>query len=397
MFVSHLSLTDFRSYPTLELDLEAGLTVFTGRNGQGKTNLVEAVGYLSTLSSHRVAATAPLVRFGAERAIVRGTIRRGGTTTLVEVQISPGHSTRARINRTPVPRARDILGLLHTVTFAPGDLALVSGDPRTRRDLLDGLVVALSPRYAAVCSDLERVVRQRGMLLKSMRAARGSRRWRGTGDDAATWASTLSVWDDQLIDLGAQLVRARAGLVARLRPLVAESYRQISDSPGLARAVYRSTVPVADRAESVPDLDAVRESFRRRLEEVHQAEVDRAVTLVGPHRDELELFLGPAPAKGYASHGETWSFALALRLASFELLRGAGSDPAGPADHGADPVLILDDVFAELDLPRRERLGRLVADTEQVLVTAAVGDDLPEALTGRRLRVTLGNVTREER
>ena len=409
MYLSHLSLRDFRSYVDVELTLEPGVTAFVGPNGQGKTNLVEAVGYLATLASHRVASDAPLVRLGAPRAVVRGQVVRQDRALLVEVEITPGKANRARVNRSPVPRAREVLGIFSTVLFAPEDIAVVKGDPGERRRYLDELLVSRSPRYAGVRADYDRVVKQRTALLKS-----ASGRTRGLD------LGTLDVWDSHLAAAGAELLAGRLQLVAALRPLLDKAYAAVAAtergehvSAGPATMVYRSSlgaddVPSAGAAAGAEDAatpgdaatagdslgdgadrDELTAALLDQLTARRTAELERGVCLVGPHRDDLLLSLGPLPAKGYASHGESWSLALALRLAAFDLLRGERDD-------GAEPVLVLDDVFAELDDTRRERLARLVAEAEQVLVTAAVPGDVPEALSGARVDV-LGSQVRRVR
>jgi DNA replication and repair protein RecF len=385
MYVSHLSLADFRSYPLLELPLEPGVTALIGPNGQGKTNLVEAVAYAGSLASHRVASDAPLVRLGAERAVVRASVVRDGRATLVELEINPGKANRARINRSPVPRPREVLGVLRSVLFAPEDLALVKGDPSERRTFLDTLLVARTPRLAGVRSDYDRVLKQRNALLKSAGAAVRS----GGGD-----LRTLDVWDAHLSTAGAELLAARLELVAALTPLVDKAYDAISRGGGPTQLEYRSSlgeslsaVAPADMTgpggvPAAPDREVLAAAMLSELAKVRRAELDRGVGLVGPHRDDLVLKLGPLPAKGYASHGECWSYALALRLASYDLL----------CSDGGEPVLILDDVFAELDTERRERLAELVVPAEQVLVTAAVPADVPAELSGARFDVMGGEV-----
>ncbi|MFL6138942.1 MAG: DNA replication/repair protein RecF [Frankiaceae bacterium] len=374
MHVAHLSLTDFRSYAAAEVPLDHGVSAFVGPNGQGKTNLVEAIQYAATHGSHRVAADAPLVRAGADRAVVRVAVERAGRRTLVELEVNPGRANRARVNRTPVPRARDALGIVRTVLFAPEDLALVKGDPAERRRFLDELLVQRAPRFAGVRADYERVLKQRNALLKSAGHAR-----RG-GD-----LRTLDVWDEHLCSAGAELLAARVELVEALRPLVDKAYDAVADSGGPASIDYRSSLG-AD-APLVADRAVLTAAMAARLAAVRPAEIERGVSLVGPHRDDLVLSLGQLPAKGYASHGESWSYALALRLAAYDLLRADGED-------GGDPVLVLDDVFAELDTTRRDRLAELVGPAEQVLVTAAVPGDVPELLAGARYDVMAGQVTR---
>ncbi|MEU8246318.1 DNA replication/repair protein RecF [Nonomuraea sp. NPDC048916] len=408
MHVAHLSLTDFRSYASVELGLEPGVTAFVGPNGQGKTNLVEALGYVATHSSHRVATDAPLVRQGASRAIVRCAVHRDDRRALIELEINPGRANRARLNRSPVSRPRDVIGLLRTVLFAPEDLALVKGDPAERRRFLDDLLVARAPRFAGVRADYDRVLKQRSALLRTAaqarRGARSARRAEGDSGFAAAGAgdvlSTLEVWDAHLARHGAELLQARLDLVEELRPLVAGAYAGLAPTSAPATLAYRSTLSTGgDGAEDEdagergsPDAQTLstdlgktlEERLRERLLEVRPAELERGVTLVGPHRDDLILGIGELPARGYASHGESWSFALALRLAAYDLLR---------AD-GGDPVLILDDVFAELDSQRRRRLAEIVAPAEQVLITAAVADDVPRELIGARFDVAEGSVTR---
>jgi DNA replication and repair protein RecF len=371
--VTHLGLVDFRSYEAVELDLPAGVTTFVGANGQGKTNLVEAIGYACSLRSHRVATDAPLVRQGADRAVVRVHADRGGREVVVELEITPGRANRARLNRSPVPRQRDVLGQLSRVLFAPEDLFLVKGDPGERRSYLDELTVAQAPRFDAVLSDLERVLRQRNSLLKSASALRG-----GGARSRAAAEATLSIWDDQLAALSADVIAARAALVERLSLPLSQSYRAVApgDRDPRAQIEYVPGVPQAQGLSRDELVDRVRESLLARRDE----EFARGVTLVGPHRDEMAVSLHGMPVRGYASHGESWSMALALRLASYDIVRA----DAGP---GGEPVLILDDVFAELDTDRRERLAVAVAEVEQVLITAAVPQDVPAVLRGRTVAV----------
>jgi DNA replication and repair protein RecF len=368
-----LELVDYRSYEHVALTLAPGVTTFVGRNGQGKTNLVEALGYLATLGSHRVATDAPLVRLGAERAVVRAAVVREGRQLLLEVEIVPGRTNRARINRSPLPRTRELLGVLRLVVFAPEDLALVRGEPDQRRRFLDELMVLRAPRLAAVRADYDRVLRQRNTLLRSAATARGR-----------VDLSTLDVWDEHLAAAGAELLDARLGLVADLQPHVAAAYASLAPTGDTAALAYRSSLGEdVDLLRDAPDRVGIQALLGRALVAHRSQEVERGMTLVGPQRDDLLLQLGPLPAKGYASHGESWSFALALRLASFSLLRADGDDP----------VLVLDDVFAELDTGRRDHLAALVAGAEQVLVTAAVPGDVPPTLAGVQFEVVEGEVT----
>lgn len=395
MYVSDLALTDFRSYSELLLSFEPGITALVGPNGQGKTNLVESLGYLSTFSSHRVSADAALVRAGAPRAIIQAKMVREERSALLELELVAGKANRARFNRNPLPRARDLAGRLRTVLFAPEDLSLIKGDPDGRRRFLDELLVLLSPKLASVRSDYERVVRQRNALLKSA----GTQRRSGTTLDLRT----LDVWDDKAAAAGAQLIAARVQLVNALRPHLQHAYEQVSAGQSEARMFYRASV---DRAmagqdgpggagtggiedadlEALTQADVVEARLLEAMAHLRGKEIERGVSLVGPHRDDLELFLDELPAKGYASHGESWLLALGLRLASYELLK-ADDD----WHESSEPVLILDDVFAELDVRRRDRLARLIAPAEQVLITAAVAEDVPEALEGARVDV-MGSV-----
>jgi DNA replication and repair protein RecF len=402
VYLEHLSLTDFRSYAQVDLALEPGVTVLVGYNGIGKTNLMEAVGYLATLSSHRVSSDAPLLRFGTDRALVRARLVRGDQTTILELEINAGRANRGRINRSNPVRARDLLGICQTVLFAPEDLALVKGDPANRRRFLDELLASLIPHHAATRSDYDRVLKQRNALLKSARSGKFT-----SGHEA-----TLDVWDQHMARAGAELLHARLELVERLRPHLARAYAELTDASKPADATYRSTLqnqmdddgaPLAGSPRGVAG-DAVGTEDLRRLSveqlteryvlafaESRKKELERGISLVGPHRDELELVLGQAPAKGYASHGETWSMCLSLRLASYYVML----DDARTG--GSAPILILDDVFAELDVQRRRKLAAIVSGAEQVLVTAAVDADIPEELSGRRVKVIPGGIDEQGR
>jgi DNA replication and repair protein RecF len=375
VYVRHLQVGSFRNWERVDLALAPGPTVFVGRNGEGKTNLVEAVGYLATMSSHRVSSDAPLVRHGDSQAVVRAALRRGDRELLVEIEINPGRVNRVRVNRGPLPRPRELLGLVRTVLFAPEDLALVRGDPTERRRFLDELLITRTPRLAGVRSDYDRVLKQRNALLKTARLARGKA------------IETLDVWDGHLTDFGGQLLAARLQLVADLAPHVTRAYGEVAgDGAATAGLGYSSTVPLAgDGTALAPDIplptaEELTIAMRERVAERRNDELDRGMTLVGPHRDDLVIHLGPAPAKGFASHGESWSLALALKLATFALLRGDGEDP----------ILILDDVFATLDAERRAALAAVARSAEQTLITAAVLDDVPEELRGARVEVSGG-------
>ncbi len=373
MHVRHLALTDFRSWERVELDLEAGRTVFVGPNGFGKTNLIEALWYSSTLGSHRVASDAPLIRAGADRAVVSTIVVSDGRELAVDLDITSGRANKARLNRSPVRSAREILGVLRAVLFAPEDLSLVRGDPSERRRYLDELATTRRPRIAGVRADYDKVLRQRTALLKT--AAGGRYR----GDRSAL--ETLDVWDGHLASHGAQLIAARVDLVNELAPEVEKAYQLLAPTSRPASIRYRSGVDVveSEAAAGISDAAVFEAALLAALSRRREAELERGVCLVGPHRDDLELRLGEQVAKGFASHGESWSVALALRLAAYELLRA----------EGGDPVLLLDDVFAELDTARREALAQVAASAEQVLVTAAVHKDIPTDWDVRRIEITM--------
>jgi DNA replication and repair protein RecF len=370
VYLRRLAVVDFRSWEHAELDLDTGVSVLIGPNGVGKTNIVEAVGYLATLGSHRVSADAPLVRRGAGQAVVRGTVVHRGRELAVELEIAPGRANRARVNRAPVARPRDVLGILRTVLFAPEDLALVRGDPAERRRFLDDLLVLRRPRFAAVRADYDRVLKQRSALLKTARNSSRS----SSGEDLRT----LDVWDGHLARHGAALLAGRLELVDGIAGPAVEAFAEVAPSSEPITLAYRGSLP-GELPRSAEDLEPL---LLDELGRVRRQEVERGVCLVGPHRDDLELRLGEGPAKGYASHGESWALALALRLASYRLLL---------ADD-VEPVLVLDDVFAELDTRRRRALADVASRAEQVLITAAVPEDVPEGLAGVRFAVGGGRV-----
>jgi DNA replication and repair protein RecF len=375
VYLRHLQLGSFRNWDRVDLALGPGPTVFVGRNGEGKTNLVEAVGYLATMRSHPVAADAPLVRQGAAQAVVRAALRREDRELLVEIEINPGRANRVRVNRAPLPKPRELLGLVKSVLFAPEDLVLVRGDPGERRRFLDDLLVSRTPRLAGVRSDYDRVLKQRNALLKTARLARGNA------------LATLDVWDGHLIDLGGQLLAARLRLVADLGPHVAAAYAGVAGADAARAGLgYASTVPLAGdgtppaEGARLPDAAELSTALRERVAERRGEEVDRGMTLVGPHRDDLVISLGSMPAKGFASHGESWSLALALKLGCFALLRADGEEP----------LLVLDDVFATLDADRRAALAAVARSAEQTLITAAVLDDVPAELRTTVVQVAGG-------
>ena len=383
MQVRHLTLSNFRNYATADIALQPGVNVLVGANGQGKTNLVEAIQYVSTLRSHRVAGYEALIRLGQPQAIVRLLARWQDRENLIEIELNRDSPNRARVNRADVSRVRDIVGYVTSVIFAPEDLRIIKEDPSDRRDFIDGLIVQSAPRFAAVFADYERVLKQRNTLLRSARAAKGN-----------AGLSTLEAWDEQLVQYGSEIIAARVALVAKLEPLVHAAYAAIADEKNDPAIRVKSSILATagfddelDQSEYLTDSnrETVAEKFAAKLMAVRDRELERGVTLIGPHRDDLVFTLGELPAKGYISHGETWSYALALRLASVQLLRSE--------THTGDPILILDDVFAELDVTRRTRLAQLVADNEQVIITAAVAADIPVELAASMLYVRAGSVS----
>ena len=371
MHVISLTAVDFRSYSFVEINLEPGVTTFIGSNGQGKTNLVEAISYCSTLSSHRVSQDLPLVKSDQPRAIVRTGVKYLDRTNWLEVEIWPSKTNKAKLNGSECKKTKEILGILQTVTFSPEDLILVKGDPGERRHFLDELLVQKSSSYAGIKSDYDRVLKQRNALLKSAGPARKN--------NLESVLATLDVWNDQLVNFGSQIIFARNQIINELLPYVSKSYAELAPTSKALNIKYLPNVS----SETMALTDLVI-AMKEKLQERQQDELDRGLTLVGPHRDDMEIFIGELPAKGYASHGESWSVALALKLASFDLLKA--TSPAG------DPVLILDDVFAELDAARRNQLILRVKNVEQVLITAAVMEDVPKELVGSKLFVNNGKV-----
>jgi DNA replication and repair protein RecF len=372
VYVRHLGLRDFRSWAHVDLELQPGRTVFVGPNGFGKTNLVEALWYSTTLGSHRVGTDAPLIRAGADRAVVSTIVVNDGRECAIDLEIAAGRANKARLNRSPVRSTREVVGVLRAVLFAPEDLALVRGDPADRRRYLDDLATVRRPAVAGVRADYDKVLRQRTALLKSLSGARYR------GDRGAL--DTLDVWDSRLAEHGAELMAARIGLVDELAPEVEKAYQLLAPGSRPASIGYRSSLGARDQEDfEGNDREFLEAALLSALSARRDAELERGMCLVGPHRDDLELRLGDQPAKGFASHGESWSFAVALRLAAYELLR---------AD-GGEPVLLLDDVFAELDATRRRALAAVAESAEQVLVTAAVLEDIPADWDARRVHIDL--------
>lgn len=376
MYLQHLQLRDFRSWPEFSLRFAPGISVFVGRNGYGKTNIVEAIGYLAHLGSHRVSTDAPLIRLGEDNARVSASIINQGRELTAHLLIRASGSNSAQINRTRLKSPRELLGVAKTVLFSPEDLALLRGEPGERRRYLDSILASRTPRIAGVKADYDKVLRQRNALLKSASTAlkRGYR-----DDDSASALATLDAWDNRLAWLGAQLIAARVELVDELTTQVRNAYAAIAPESRPAAVAYASTLD-NDSARISDDyyrdsngrvqVELVEAAMLGALGSVREKEIERGISLVGPHRDDMEALLGASPAKGFASHGETWSYAIALRWGEFEILRQSGTDP----------IVILDDVFAELDVKRRRHLVKLARSVEQVLITAAVQEDIPDEL-----------------
>ena len=385
MYVKKVQLSNFRNYKTAEVVLSPGVNLLHGSNGQGKTNLVEAINFFGSLSSHRVAGLTPLIKQGEQTAIISLELAHEERELLLEFELNAESQNRARLNKSPVARPKDILGYLNSVIFAPEDLDIVKRDPTNRRAFIDQLIVQFTPRMLGVYSDYERVLKQRNTLLKSARAT-------GTKGDAL---STLSAWDESLVSLGSEIIAARVSIAEKLHPGLVSNYQAIAKSNNEPKMFIKSSIlgaSIADIDESddveyleIADREQIATLFRETLERMRPKELERGITLVGPHRDDLVLILGTLPAKGYASHGESWSYALALRLASLEILKAES--------RLGDPILILDDVFAELDADRRTKLAELVRHNEQVIITAAVIEDVPETLSAKRFSVVAGEIT----
>jgi DNA replication and repair protein RecF len=392
VYLRHLSLNKFRNYQSADVVFEPGINLLVGRNGQGKTNVVEAIRYLSILKSHRVAGYLPLINNGADSALVRAIAVVDEREALLEIELNRNSANRARVNKNDLSKQRDILGFVNSVIFAPEDLDIVKRDPSNRRDFVDELVVQIWPRFAGVFSDYDRVLKQRNSLLKSARLTKT------TGSALAT----LDAWDASLAKYGAEIIEARLDLIDRLIGHVEVAYRAIASSnnnPSIevkssilgegVKAFYDDESDSADLLESAAGLSRaeLEDKFHVKLAAIRPKELERGLTLIGPQRDDLLFKLGDLPVKGYASHGESWSFALALRLASVELLRAETKT--------GDPILILDDVFAELDAERRTRLAEMVNGNEQVFITAAVREDVPATLISKPYSVVAGEISRD--
>jgi len=381
MHVKHLTLSNFRNYETVELPLNTGVNLLVGKNGQGKTNLAEAIFFAATLSSHRVSGYLPLIRQGETKAIVRVLARFEDRENLLELELNAESANRARINKSDTPRVRDILGYVNAVIFSPEDLDIVKRDPSNRRAFIDELIVQLLPRMSAVYSDYERVLKQRNTLLRTAKNMTAS----------SSGLSTLDSWDQSLIKIGSEIIATRYDVAQRLAPYLVEAYAAIADEKNDPSIQLKSSLMSNDSETDgisaqllTGDKEEIAELYRQRLALIRAKEIERGITLVGPHRDDLLLLLGTLPAKGYISHGESWSYALALKLASASLIRKDA--------RAGDPILILDDVFAELDSTRRSRLASLISHNEQVIITAAVAEDVPSELSATKFKVTAGSL-----
>ena len=385
MFAKRVKLTNFRNYETADIEFSSGVNLIYGPNGQGKTNLVEALNFFAGLDSHRVAGHSPLIKQGKSTAIISLELSHEARDLLLEYEINTESSNRARLNKSEVTKPKDILGYLNSVIFAPEDLDIVKRDPSNRRAFLDQLIVQFNPRMHGVYTDYDRVLKQRNTLLKSARAT-------GIKGDSL---STLDAWDQALVKNGTEIIAARVAFTEKLSPSLVANYQNIAKSNNEPSMFIRSSV-VESRKLDQDDLETqdslettnkeeISDLFQQKLSLVRPKELERGITLVGPHRDDLQLNLGSLPAKGYASHGESWSYALSLKLASLEILKSESKL--------GDPILILDDVFAELDKDRREKLSDLVQQNEQVLITAAVIEDVPQNLLAKKFQVESGRVS----
>lgn len=357
MHLRRLWLTDFRGYEDAEVTFAPGLTAVVGPNGHGKTNLLEAIGYLATLGSFRGAPNDALVRAGTDRAIIRAEGDREGRSLLLEAELSRNGRNRAQLNRQPLRRARDLLGALRVTVFSPDDLALVKGSPGDRRRYLDETLVALHARHDQMRTDLERVLRQRAALLK------------GSGGRLnAEVELTLDVFDAKLTTIGEALARARQDLVAELEPVLSDAYDRVAREAADVRVRYEPPWMVDGLAAAL--LQARKDDLRR------------GVSTVGPHRDDLDLAIGGLPARTHASQGEQRSLALALRLAAHEVVTRRTDTP---------PVLLLDDVFSELDPERSAALLQSLPDGQTVLSTATALP--PGSVPGATIQVANGVAT----
>jgi len=373
LWLRSLQLTGYRNYEQLSAEFPAGPVLIIGENGEGKTNLVEAIGYLSTLESHRVSGYQALIQKHQVSSQLSAKVSHQGRDLMVGIELNKDSPNRFFLNGSQRKKTSEILGLIRTVTFAPEDLDLIRRDPSDRRAFLDSSLVQLKPRLAGVKSDYDRVLKQRNALLKSARSVKNPD------------LGTLDIWDDQLVALGTELTIERLNLVAQLEPLIKDFYAKLSASNEKVRLRLVSAVG-AEEGENFADIEsdakAYSNDFYQRLETLRDREIERGITLAGPHRDELVIEKGGLLAKSHASQGEAWSLALGLKLA-------LGSVSRKNSDLG-DPILLLDDVFAVLDKGRRQRLLEFVTDYEQVFITAADQAMAPQLDWAAELSVSKG-------
>jgi DNA replication and repair protein RecF len=370
VWLTHLDLTQWRNHASTHLVLDKGVSTFVGPNGQGKTNIVEALRYLATLSSHRVGGTQALIGDGFDQATLHATLQHGDRSVEVGLTLKRKGASEALVNGNKT-KASDIPAWVSMVMFAPEDISIVRGDPGTRRQFMDDLVVSGSPRMAGVFQDFDKVLKQRNTLLKSLKHVKGS-----------TSLGTLDVWDERFADLGAHIMLARQAHVDHIAPLVTQQYQQLAVGDDVSLRYVSSAALAGTDGDNQHSLAR---ALLAGIQAKRKEEIDRGMTLVGPHRDDLDVFISSRLARTHASQGETWSLALALRLATALWLRRELAS--------GDPIIILDDVFSELDSSRRRKLIGLVQDYEQLLVTSAVEEDLPPEFGGRVFDVSSGVVS----
>ena len=376
MFISAVALENFRNYKQLNLNLSSGFSLFYGANGEGKTNLVESIGFLASLESHRVAGYQALIREDEESARISATAEFLNRRITPAIELNRSSANRYFLNGNLQRKPQEILGSIFAVVFAPEDLDIVRRDPSDRRDFLDSLAVQLKPRLAGIKADYDRVLKQRNALLKTARL---------TGAKDLT---TLDIWDDQLVGFGSELIANRLELISKLSPLIESFYKELSGKSEQIELELLSSI-TEDEVENFKALTGstqeISEQFLDRLQQIRNKEIERGITLAGPHRDELLISKAGQPARSHASQGEAWSIALGAKLAAAQLLREQSSV--------GDPVIILDDVFSVLDQGRRVRLIDFAKDFEQVLITATTSDGLPELQWAAKHRVVSGELS----
>lgn len=377
MWISSLQLENFRNYRQLSLNFEPGINLLIGENGAGKTNLVEACVYLSMLESHRVTGYSSLIHSESASSQLSLKAKNDSREISVAAELNRDKPNRYFLNAHQVKRTSDLVGVSKVVVFAPEDLDLVRRDPQDRRRFLDESMIQLKPRLSGVKADYERVLKQKAALLKSARQV--------SNPDL----TTLDIWDDQLVSLGSELIFQRQELISKIFPLLQDFYHQLSGKPESIDLSMRTSVAGGEEEEEFSSLtnwdkQEISEAFYQRLQELRPKELERGVSLVGPHRDELSILKSGLLARSHASQGEAWSLALGLKLAMAQLLR--------EDSQSGDPVLILDDVFAVLDAGRRQRLVEFVINNEQVLITSADVEAVPDLMVAKRLEISGGEV-----